>query len=194
MLLSGEDNADQLVWEPSSDGNFTIKSALTLIQNDAQASRDPIWKLVGDSKVPQRIRFFLWLVTHDRIMSNMNRFSHGLARTPFCGRCPNTKKSTLHLLRDCPSARDIWRQLVLRIKLTTFFTSPLHQWIRSNLATSDTNPKWPTTFAVTFWWIWKWRNKMCFEGNSDNPPDPPNFIRRKVEVIWLTLQDRKSVV
>ncbi|KAL2893701.1 hypothetical protein RDABS01_009610 [Bienertia sinuspersici] len=47
--------------------------------------------------------------------------------------------------------------------------------------------KWPTCFAITNWWIWKWRNFHLFGNNKDVPLDTGAFLRHQDEETWSSL-------
>ena len=83
-VLSGDDNEDQLVWDSTTHGSFSIKSVVTLIRNETQATLDPGWELIWSSPLPQKVCLFLRLTRHDWLMTNSNRFIWGLTDDPWC--------------------------------------------------------------------------------------------------------------
>ncbi|KAJ8444644.1 hypothetical protein Cgig2_023707 [Carnegiea gigantea] len=85
-LTPGDDCDDFLVWDGSDSGRFSIKSMLKLIRINQPEEHDQIWDKVWKVHAPQRMRFFLWLVVHDRLMTNSNRFLRALADNPLCKR------------------------------------------------------------------------------------------------------------
>jgi len=93
---------DQWSWVGTPNDNFSIKSALGFFWDSAQEERNPLWTAIWKARIPQRIRFFLSLVGHDRIMSNSNRERRGLTPDPSCPNYPGVFETTLHILRDCP--------------------------------------------------------------------------------------------
>uniref|UniRef100_A0A803M5E0 RNase H type-1 domain-containing protein n=1 Tax=Chenopodium quinoa TaxID=63459 RepID=A0A803M5E0_CHEQI len=44
--------------------------------------------------------------------------------------------------------------------------------------------KWPTCFATSLWWIWRWRNNFVFGKENENPFDTGAFIRGQTGEIW----------
>lgn len=66
-----------------------------------------IWKMV----VPEKLWFFIWLVLHDALPINSNRFRCQLALSPGCFRCSNTLEDVIHCLRDCLHLRERWGRL-----------------------------------------------------------------------------------
>ncbi|KAJ8442545.1 hypothetical protein Cgig2_026487 [Carnegiea gigantea] len=100
-LMHGEEWEDHLVWDGASSSRFSIKFALTLIHEDILKVRDRVWQFIWKLKALQRLRFFLWLVAHDRLMTNTNRVSGGLADDSRCKGCLLKEEDAIHLLRDC---------------------------------------------------------------------------------------------
>jgi len=142
---------------------------------------------------PQRIRFFLWLVGHDRIMKNSNRMRHNLTSDPSCKHC-NVEETTLHLLWDCKTAKKIWQQIVLNRDLNSFFTPPLWHWLSLNLNPPvNSNHKWSTTCTITLWRIWRWRNIKCFENPSFEPWKPFEFIMTQSNTITKAMKSSSKI-
>ncbi|KAJ8420683.1 hypothetical protein Cgig2_017151 [Carnegiea gigantea] len=107
-----DENEDQLMWDSTTHSSFSIKSAVTLIQKNILDQTDPVWALIWHALFPQRMCFFLWLVTNDRLMTDSNIFSRGLTDDPRCTGCLNGEKNAIHLLRDCKYAKEVWPHLV----------------------------------------------------------------------------------
>jgi len=167
-----------MVWTGSSYGNFSLKSVIAIIRKEAENERDSFWDLVWQINLPHKINFFLWLVAQECLMANANRFARGLAQSLACTICDATEETTLHLLRDYLLARSVWRSLVSHPEQATFFTKPLRNWLSSNLTISTTDHgHWPTQFATTLWWIWRWRNKHILDEPLFTPSNPRNFIQ-----------------
>ena len=119
-----ESTKDQFVWDGASHGGFSTKTAINYIRGDAPTQADPMWTLIWASQVPHRIRFFLWLVGHERLMTNSNRFARGLIDNPKCRGCLDGDETTLHLLRDCKLASMIWKAVLPPSRNASFFSLP----------------------------------------------------------------------
>lgn len=70
-LIEDEDAVDELFWNGSPSGAFTIASALKIILNESEGSEQGgiRWKELRQLNVPQRTHFFLWLAIRNRIMT-----------------------------------------------------------------------------------------------------------------------------
>jgi len=42
---------------------------------------------------------------------------------------------------------------------------------------------WNTVFAMTTWWLWKWRNKRCFEDPKFRQSQATTFIKMQATEI-----------
>jgi len=82
--------------------------------------------------VPERVRYFIWLLNHDRLLTNYNksRMRLGSAMCSFCG---NILENSLHVLRDCPLVMPIWLNVVPVNMRDRFFIGDLNQWIAFNM-------------------------------------------------------------
>lgn len=102
---------DLLYWREGKQGKFSIKHVLKLMRSEELNEDQVDWNMVWKAPVQQRIRVFLWLVLHDRVLCNSNRLKRHLTDDPRCPRCHGNEETLLHLLRNCPAARDIWRHV-----------------------------------------------------------------------------------
>ncbi|KAL2922892.1 hypothetical protein RDABS01_014383 [Bienertia sinuspersici] len=84
---------------------------------------------------------------HERILCNVNRVKRQLTDNPSCMRYGGSEETTLHLFRDCPSSREIWRHVGGNLKA-------------DKLIFED---HWPTCFATTLWWVYA-LEKLCNVG------------------------------
>ena len=115
-----------------------------------EALYNRVWSLVA----PERVCVFLWLVSHQVIMTNMERKRRHLSDNGVCSLCKNGDETILHVLRDCPAAAGLWTKSVMPSRQHRFFSLPLLEWLYDNLASdrSGNGSQWPTIFAVTVWW------------------------------------------
>ncbi|RYR02033.1 hypothetical protein Ahy_B06g080882 [Arachis hypogaea] len=112
--------ADCIAWANTHDGCFSLKSTYKSI-TEVQSPPDRVFKLIWNWKGPEHIRTFLWLVAHQAILMNTERARRHLTNTADCPRCNNAKETTLHVLRDCPFAKDVWYRLLRQRGIHDFF-------------------------------------------------------------------------
>ncbi|CAA0822774.1 Polynucleotidyl transferase- ribonuclease H-like superfamily protein [Striga hermonthica] len=157
---SGMAGPDTMYWGFSENGLFTTKSAyaslLPYSPTRDRAGWRAIWKWTG----PQRVRQFLWLAAQEKLLTNVERHRRHITRSTLCPLCEQFPESTLHCLRDCVGAKQIWMTLIPTKNHSAFFSMPLRDWIVQNLQNglSISVVAWETIFGVTVWQIWKGRN------------------------------------
>ncbi|XP_074267507.1 uncharacterized protein LOC141590888 [Silene latifolia] len=155
-LVPDPGQEDTLYWQGTSSGKFSLKTALGFLNETApsQAPETPLWRTIWRLPVQQKVRMFLWLAGHGRLMVNVNRVRRNMGDNPLCPRCNEEDETIEHLLRSCQNAsNDV-----------------------------EVNAKdWPLVFAITNWWIWKWRNNIVFGRDNENPSQPHLFLRQQFE-------------
>lgn len=77
-----------------------------------------------EPQVHERIKFFIWMVNHGRLVTNTY-----LHKLNLCGPeyivCPNVTKDILHMLRDCNPATTVYKFLIKEPYGNRFFETNL---------------------------------------------------------------------
>ena len=81
--------SDAICWGPNSNGLFTVMSAYSISTQSNSQHTTRFWNQIWKLQVPQRIRTFLWLAIHDKVMTNNERARRGFTSNPSC-RCCHT--------------------------------------------------------------------------------------------------------
>ncbi|CAN1806131.1 Putative ribonuclease H protein At1g65750 [Linum perenne] len=129
-----------------------------LSDNDEGAS-EQLWNRVWKWNGPNKIKHFLWLASHDRLMTNVERKRRHLTNQVICSRCSLQPESLPHVLFECCFALQVWKAVLpeaVRVKEVhgEFFT-----WWKMMLV----DEKQSTKFGITAWLLWKARNKLIFD-------------------------------
>ncbi|CAN1165306.1 hypothetical protein LINPERHAP2_LOCUS26073 [Linum perenne] len=64
---------DSFTWGLEPNGKFTVSSAYQLLNELSPDLRDPIWNGIWRLPGPNRIKHFLWMATHKRLLTNEER-------------------------------------------------------------------------------------------------------------------------
>ncbi|CAA0833902.1 Polynucleotidyl transferase- ribonuclease H-like superfamily protein [Striga hermonthica] len=186
--------SDRLILGLTSHGNFSTKSAYSLLTDGASSAARPLWKLIWRLPIAQRVRHFTWLVARDRLLTNVERRRRHLAESAECA-CCGEEESTLHVLRDCDAARVIWNQLVPAAVLGSFFAMDLSDWLWYNLTPVEAfpDPAWPITFSYACWRMWAWRNAAIFSNITWRVDVKVRDIRCRSEGILRRMRDWRSL-
>jgi len=92
------------------------------------------------------------------------------------------------LLRKCPHAQDVWHAIHnIGLRGAAADTS-LKEWLLANLTDVHVDPNWPTKFAITLWYIWKWQCSMCLGSTELIPMDKGVFLYHKFQEILHALE------
>ncbi|RYR17534.1 hypothetical protein Ahy_B03g062245 [Arachis hypogaea] len=134
------------------------------------------FRLVWNWQGPERVKIFLWLVTHNAIFTNSERRRRHLTNDDSCPRCQCQEESAIHVLRDCPYAKSIWQRLNPPNGTNFFFNTDLNEWLFQNLMA---NNSWNCLFGVALSSIWYFRNKLVFNGESVHVTTAVNQIRAR---------------
>ena len=80
-------NLDTLTWKGNAEGIVTAKSLYRFLikQENTRVTRK--WEWVWKLNCPQKIRFFVWLLLHERIPVNAYRSHISIPCNILCDRC-----------------------------------------------------------------------------------------------------------
>ena len=84
----------------------------------------------GNYIAPKRSQLFLWKAMCNRVPIRQYLAFSRLNTNEQCPRC-NNMETTIHILRDCPWAKEVWDQSSGILPLS-FFHMPLQAWLWSN--------------------------------------------------------------
>ncbi|CAL1380813.1 unnamed protein product [Linum trigynum] len=103
----------------------------------------------------------MWLVTHNRLMTNKERAKRGLTTNSNCPHCNNTEETVEHILRRCKKTEGVWNHFNFFITAQDP-SQDFKTWLLNNM--KDQNKG--TEFGIICWCLWKQRNEEAMEGKS----------------------------
>lgn len=129
---------------------------------------DSIWKLIWRWQGPEKMKTFLWLFAHGRIHTSQLRHLRGLEGGDGCPMGCGQVEDELHLVRDCPAAREYWKAALLPAKWDLFFSLSRTDWVKWNLTHDAGMPHthripWSTLFGYMCWDVWVHRCTCLFD-------------------------------
>jgi hypothetical protein len=176
-------NGDDLkFWPYSKYGHYSVASAYDLLTDVANVTADATWKKIWSLQIPERIRSFIWLLKHGRLLTNFRKSKMSLG-SPFCSFCGDVIETELHVLRDCPSCMNVWLNIVHDNSREAFFNSNLQQWLTMNITGQIVGidaATWNIYWAVACHSLWTWRNKEIYDDNFHRPIDPRWQVHKRV--------------
>jgi len=171
---------DTRMWPDGKHGLFFVKSVYNMMCNSSGIVDGNSWNTTWQLNTPERVRYFLWLLRHGRLMTNARKSRMTLG-APYCPFCSDVIETELHVFRDCSQCMALWLHVVGSQSRELFFNSNLQQWINLNLNGEIEGigiSNWPTFWATACHSLWKWRNKEAHEENYQRPMQPYIEISR----------------
>ena len=113
FLLEGcsirEGRRDARVWHPNPSRGFSCNSLFSLLL-DLVPPKESIFDVVWRTKVPKKVRFFIWQVLLDwiNIVDRLVRRRTSLVGPFCCMLCWMAEEDLDHLIWDCQFVRAVW--------------------------------------------------------------------------------------
>jgi hypothetical protein len=178
-----EAGEDCMLVELNDAGRMSVKSTYNHLDHYGAATEEKVWKRICRLKVPERVRYFIWLLCHNRLLTNASKSKMGLG-SAMCNYCDNIVENALHAISDCPLAIAVWLQLVPDKARGHFYHGDLNNWIDVNLNSTGAKQfgiDWSIVWAITCHRLWFWRNKENHDENFSRPSMPTLYIRNQVK-------------
>ena len=146
------------------------------------------YKFMWKTKIPQKIKIFLWLAIRNSILTKVNLVRRGWKGPVSCHFC-GAVETIDHLFVSCSTAKLIWNILLCALNFDRKPESVkdlFGEWIRK----FNKRKKGLIVVRVdaVLWSIWNVRNEICFENKEIH--DPIFLIHRVPHMItsWAILQ------
>ncbi|CAN1767631.1 Putative ribonuclease H protein At1g65750 [Linum perenne] len=155
---------DTWVWGCENNGKFSIRSAYDIITCPVNPRPDTAWDLVWRWSGPCRIQHFLWLVAHEKILTNLERSRRHLSDSVNFPRCSTTAEFVLHVVRDCSFASQVWDLMELSRSEAIRNEQNVDSWLKEVLK----HPR-SLDIGILCWYLWKARNELIFKQVIQTP-------------------------
>lgn len=108
---SDRSGPNRLAWKWTSQSAFSTMEAFKQLCSSTTVNVGP-WKVIWKACVPQRVQVFLWLLWHDKLLTNSVKRRRHMADDEFCLLCYSEMKTRFHMIRDYPFIRRVWQFVV----------------------------------------------------------------------------------
>jgi hypothetical protein len=157
---------DSVVWKVAIAGLFSVKSVYNAMTSDESGpSHSKIWK----SKIPAKIKIFLWLLLNNVILTKDNLIKRKWIGDPTCYFC-DQDESVSHLFFHCSTAKAVWAIVAHCIGANNIPNTLNQCWTWCECWLPAGKQFHTLGIAAICWAIWKTRNKCCFEGRKIKNP------------------------
>lgn len=163
-LINDPNATDITGWRKETSGRFSVCSTYDIDVGDDDQVEPSTWNSIWKLKVPNRVRTFIWLAKHNRLMTNENRVRRGLTDSDKCWFCVNEVENGEHVLRSCPLAAEVWKSILPEYHNRAMSMS-FSRWLTEGTTSRGNGNQaanMSSNFALTAWWIWRWRNEAIF--------------------------------
>ena len=170
---------DKLIWTGTKSGNFTVKSAYSLLlhqssvasgsSSNGMGSARSLWSRIWSAQVPPKVRLFMWRACLDILPTKTKLFDKGLIHSVSCLWCEGEPESSSHVLWQCDFAQKIWMACPIIIPSFCSISMNFRDFILSCidvLSESDTE-----ILFTTAWEIWNARNRFHWENKLSTVND-----------------------
>ncbi|CAN1126862.1 Putative ribonuclease H protein At1g65750, partial [Linum perenne] len=177
---------DEVAWGLEANGGFSVKSAYMLVKELDLSNEDNVWKKVWTWEGPAKIKQFMWLVTHGKLMTNEERRRRHIAPDANCPECQEPCESVEHVLRKCNLAQLVWKEMLSPPAGAQANLCFLDWWMEG-----ITNSQTRLLFGVTAWLLWRRRNRLVFHNEKLSVSElccQAKFWIQFYSSIWKALQ------
>lgn len=168
-ITNQEEAQDEIAWRMESSGMYSVSSAYHLIKRNISVVQDRKWEKMWKLKVLNKMKMLLRTIMHGKVLCNVEWKRRGLTGDDKCSSCGNEVETINHIFRSCEKASTIWHALLPNNDTNRLNGMVFNDWIMANLegkiSRSDKRD-WPNSFAVSLWWIWRWRNDRAFNNKE----------------------------
>uniref|UniRef100_A0A803NST3 Reverse transcriptase domain-containing protein n=1 Tax=Cannabis sativa TaxID=3483 RepID=A0A803NST3_CANSA len=156
---------DDLVWEHTTSGIFSVKSGYHLSFSSASSldipsssSPSPWWKNLWHLPIPPKVKHFAFRATNLTLPTAKNLAIRKIIQSPGCNRCGNHEESVSHALFYCQNVRRVWKGTQFQSYIFSCSSEILFHDLAYQIYTSFSKND-VALFLCISWFVWFNRNK-----------------------------------
>ena len=186
IRLRSLEGRDTLIWNENKAQTFSVRISYQVAlrmkgTGNGEHSRvqedKPVWNRLWQLSIPPKVRNFVWRASSDILPIRASLACRQVPIDPKCAMCGSSDETVLHILWQCPLARNLWALVKGKLQKSdssarTFFS--LAQYLKSRLSHKDFE-----LWAMVTWSIWNARNRFYFEETQT----PPHAILKSAETL-----------
>jgi hypothetical protein len=192
---SAAEQEDTRIMPGNSNNSFSVSNLYLNLKGYHGEMENTIWRRIWRLQVPERVKTFTWMMQHGRLLTNSLKSKMRLCHA-MCDFCGDVEETILHVLRDCPRAREIWSCVITTNDRANFYMSEANHWIELNLHNTmhwNGEGSWSDFWVMCCHCIWSWRNKELFDENFVRPSRPLPVILKMVKEYIAAVNNTKIV-
>eukprot|EP00253_Pinus_taeda_P019814 PITA_19814 len=179
-----ENNQDKLRWGYEEKGTYTTKEAYLITLKD-QLTKDKLWEKIWNPPIWPKISTFLWLLSHNRVLTWDNLRKRKFEGPSICLNCKKEEETTVHLMQLCPFSRKIWEKVTFRCQKEGHelgdLNNTLRNWPQQPYQSNILNSLWQILPGIVMWNLWKEHNRRIFKNQSMDEQQVWKIINQNVQ-------------
>jgi ribonuclease HI len=117
LPVSMTSQEDTCIWRGTNNGSFSVRSAYYiqreierrgLAESSSTGERSKVWQKIWNLKIPNVEKTFLWRACHESLPTRQNLKWRNIIDDASCPICRMEEETAIHILWQCPSAKDVW--------------------------------------------------------------------------------------
>ncbi|KAE8671974.1 hypothetical protein F3Y22_tig00111877pilonHSYRG00265 [Hibiscus syriacus] len=105
---------------PCYSSSWQLNHSIKWWRRGGLGGEDTGWKIISSYNGFPRVKSFLWLLFHGRILTNEERTRRHLIHDASCGVCGSVVESLFHVFREYVGAKEVWKELIAPQRLNEF--------------------------------------------------------------------------
>ncbi|CAN1129383.1 Putative ribonuclease H protein At1g65750 [Linum perenne] len=180
--------SDCRAWGLEDDGVFSVKSAYYMLREIEGRDSGSTWKKIWKWEGPNKIRHFMWLLNHGKLMTNVERGRRRLTDNLECPHCRGVNEDLNHVFRECSFAAQTWNRVLPQALQGEKRAMAFKDWWCEGVNEDTTS----SIFGFTLWLLWHRRNKSIFEDNAMSVEEITNQCSHQHSNLIRRFQELKS--
>ncbi|GJS24646.1 RNA-directed DNA polymerase, eukaryota, reverse transcriptase zinc-binding domain protein [Tanacetum coccineum] len=161
---------DRWFWSLTGSGEFSVASIRNFIDDQSFKVFSPSTR--WNKAVPKKINIMAWKVKMNNLPTRFNLSRRGLnIESILCPICNLAAETSCHLFFKCCMVKDIYKKIESWWDINMVSASSYEEWciwFSSLRLSSKAKLFLEGVFFITWWSIWRYRNKIIF-GSSSHP-------------------------
>ena len=100
MVKTNEESSDGKCWGMTINGQFTVKSTYSATLHFQNSLTNGIWKRIWKMEIPQKVKIFLRLIYHGKILTSWGMMRRGFMTNPHCHICIEEVEDLDHIFQN----------------------------------------------------------------------------------------------
>lgn len=160
--LSVNNNEDEVYWGKETSGQYTVRSAYTLLQEQKnmwrQEDQTSTWRKTWRIKAPSKVLNFVWRALSNCLPTMVMLRQKNVSVNSLCQICRLGEETVEHILCKCDFANQCWQRIIPQVQCND--DSSIFQWWEKVLEVCDNEKR--AEVATICWSLWRARNVLIW--------------------------------